>query len=87
MATTLPLAGLQAQYTFAPMANLIYTRDQQITTGRGIVIGRLRSSQRQRECNLMRLCFKKLGMPVVGEIEAPGYLEGGDFFPAGPELR
>jgi arginine deiminase len=23
---------------------------------------------------------------VVGEIEAPGYLEGGDFFPAGKDL-
>ena len=26
------------------------------------------------------------GLPVVGEIEAPGYLEGGDFFPAGRDL-
>ena len=26
------------------------------------------------------------GLPVVGEIEPPGYLEGGDFFPAGRDL-
>lgn len=26
------------------------------------------------------------GMQVVGEIEAPGYLEGGDFFAAGRDL-
>ena len=26
------------------------------------------------------------GLPVVGEIRAPGYLEGGDFFPAGRDL-
>ena len=25
----------------------------------------------------------RAGLPVVGEIEAPGFLEGGDFFPAG----
>jgi hypothetical protein len=23
------------------------------------------------------------GLPVIGDIEAPGFLEGGDFFPAG----
>ena len=79
-------AGLNPEYTFAPLANLIYSRDQQITTAKGIVMGRLRLSQRQREVAIMRLCFLKLGMPVVGEIAAPGYLEGGDFFPAGPEL-
>jgi arginine deiminase len=55
----------------------------QITTCRGVVSGRLRSQQRQLEVELMRFCFRKLGLPVVGEIEAPGYLEGGDFFPAG----
>ena len=26
------------------------------------------------------------GLPVVGVIEPPGYLEGGDFFPAGRDL-
>lgn len=25
-------------------------------------------------------------MPIVGEIEAPGFLEGGDFFPMGQDL-
>lgn len=34
----------------------------------------------------MRLCFSKLGMPVIGEIHEPGFLEGGDYFPAGPDL-
>jgi hypothetical protein len=24
----------------------------------------------------MRFCFNKLGLPVVGEVKAPGYLEG-----------
>lgn len=26
------------------------------------------------------------GLPVVGEIEEPGFLEGGDFFAAGEDL-
>jgi hypothetical protein len=41
--------GLTATYTFEPLSNLVYTRDQQITTCKGIVMGRLRSQQRQRE--------------------------------------
>lgn len=53
--------GLSASYTFQPLSNLVYTRDQQITTANGIVMGRLRSSQRQLEVDLMRFCFQKLG--------------------------
>lgn len=44
--------GLTATYTFEPLSNLVYTRDQQITTCKGIVMGRLRSQQRQREVSL-----------------------------------
>lgn len=39
----------------------MYTRDQQITTGKGIVMARLRSSVRELEVALMRFCFDKLG--------------------------
>lgn len=53
--------GLTASYTFEPLSNLVYTRDQQITTCKGIVMGRLRSQQRQKEVELMRYCFNKLG--------------------------
>eukprot|EP00887_Chlorella_sp_A99_P008184 scaffold12.g8184.t1 len=71
---------------FEPLSNLVYTRDQQITTCRGIVMGRLRSPQRSLEVSLMRFCLQKLGLPVVGEIAEGGFLEGGDFFPAGRDL-
>ena len=53
--------GLSASYTFQPLSNLVYTRDQQVTTCKGIVMGRLRSSQRQLEVEVMRFCFEKLG--------------------------
>lgn len=53
--------GLTASYTFEPLSNLVYTRDQQVTTGKGIVMGRLRSQQRQKEVELMAFCFNKLG--------------------------
>jgi arginine deiminase len=78
--------GLTATYEFKPLSNLVYTRDQQITTAGGVVMGRLRSPQRALEVDLMAFCFHKLGLPVLGGVTSPGYLEGGDFFPAGPGL-
>lgn len=78
--------GLTASYTFHPLSNLVYTRDQQITTCKGLVMGRLRSQQRQCEVQVMEFCFNKLGLPVIGRITAEGFLEGGDFFPCGQDL-
>lgn len=78
--------GLNATYSFQPLSNLVYTRDQQITTCRGIVMGRLRSPQRNLEVSLMRFCLQKLGLPVAGDVSEPGYLEGGDFVPASRDL-
>ncbi|KAG1663777.1 hypothetical protein FOA52_011828 [Chlamydomonas sp. UWO 241] len=78
--------GLSATYTFQPLSNLVYTRDQQITTCKGIVMGRLRSLQRLREVMVMNFVFRKLGLKVIGSIINPGYLEGGDFFPIGKDL-
>lgn len=78
--------GFSAEYSFSPLTNLVFTRDQQIVTSRGIVMGNLRSAQRKGEVKVMRFCFEKLGMSIAGEVEAPGFLEGGDFFPAGDDL-
>lgn len=72
-----------AAYSFKPLSNMVFTRDQQITTRKGIVMCRLSSLQRQNEVEVMKFCFKKLGFRVVGEIPPEGRLEGGDFFPAG----
>ena len=78
--------GLTASYSFEPLSNLVYTRDQQITTARGIVMGRLRSPQRNLEVSLMKFCIEKLGLKVLSGIEEPGYLEGGDFFAVNKDL-
>jgi arginine deiminase len=78
--------GLTASYSFQPLSNLVYTRDQQITTARGIVMGRLRSQQRTLEVDLMRFCLEKLGLNVIGGIDAPGFLEGGDFVAVNADL-
>ena len=55
--------GFISTYSFQPLANLVYMRDQQITTAKGIVLGSLRSHQRQREVDLMDFVFHKLGAP------------------------
>lgn len=77
---------LVVNYTYEPLVNLIFCRDQQITTARGVVMGRPRSRIRQREVEVMKFCFEKLGVPIIGNVTAPGTLEGGDFFPAGIDL-
>ena len=78
--------GFTARYVFDPLTNAQFTRDQQITSAKGIVLARLRSTQRRLEVDLMHFCFRKIGLPVIGAIKHPGYLEGGDFFPAGKDL-
>lgn len=78
--------GFTASYKFEPLTNITFVRDQQITTREGIVMGRLRSSQRAREVDIMLHCLQKVGLKVIGHIPAPGYLEGGDFFPADEEF-
>ncbi|PRP87144.1 hypothetical protein PROFUN_01406 [Planoprotostelium fungivorum] len=69
--------------SFSPLSNLVFCRDQQITTNRGVVLGQLNSITRAPERVITRFCFNKLGMKIIGEIPEGGALEGGDFFPAG----
>ena len=71
--------------TFCPLGNLVFCRDQQITTKKGVVIGRSRTSQRQFEQIVMKQVFKNLKADIIGEV-VKGYLEGGDFFVARENL-
>jgi len=71
--------------TFCPLGNLVFCRDQQITTQKGVVIGRSRTSQRKYEHILMKQVFKNLKVDIIGEVKE-GYLEGGDFFVARENL-
>jgi len=77
---------LIASYTLNPLGNLVFTRDQQIVTRAGIVMGRLNSIQRSHEVEVMKFCWERLGYQVVGEIPEPFTLEGGDFIPSGRDL-
>ena len=65
----------------SPLANTVFTRDQQITTAKGVVIGRFGAQQRRDENELMSFVWPQLGIQPIGRIESPGTIEGGDFIP------
>jgi len=70
---------------FTPLGNLIFCRDQQITTKKGVVMGKTRTNQRKYEHVIMKQVFKNLNYEIIGEVKN-GYLEGGDFFVARENL-
>ena len=61
--------GLKAEYSENPVMNLFYTRDQLITTAKGIVIGRMNSPQREKGCDILQFCLEKIGMKPLHRIE------------------
>lgn len=67
--------------SFNALSNLYFTRDQQICTDKGIVIGRMAKSLRRDEPEVTKLAFGGLNVAPVYEIKK-GCLEGGDFIPA-----
>ena len=71
---------------FCPLGNLVFCRDQQITTKKGVVMGRSRTAQRKYEHIIMKQVFKNLKVDIIGEIPENGFLEGGDFFVARENL-
>jgi N-dimethylarginine dimethylaminohydrolase len=56
----------------------IYVRDASVVSPRGMILCRMGKSARRREPAAQREVFERLGVPVVGAIEPPGTLEGGD---------
>lgn len=65
----------------SPLANIVFTRDQQIITAKGVIIGRFGAHQRESENDLMKMVWPQIGVTPIATIEPPGTLEGGDFIP------
>ncbi len=63
------------------LANLIYMRDQQFVTDRGLVLGALKMPARQGETELTEIGLSSLGLTPIYRMNNP--FEGGDFLPAG----
>jgi arginine deiminase len=57
--------------------NMTYTRDLAAVFGRGAVIMGPHLKGRQGDQRMMARAFARLGVPVLGAIEPPGFLEGG----------
>ncbi|MEK6901038.1 MAG: arginine deiminase family protein, partial [Nanoarchaeota archaeon] len=75
--------GVKQQTKTTPLGNLVFLRDQQITTDKGVVVGNMNSLQREPETHFMKLVYQALGFTPIYEVSAQERLEGGDFIPAG----
>ncbi len=76
--------GLEARYIHAPLMNMYFMRDQSINTPCGAILGRMNSSQRALEVDIVEACYNQLGIKPVYRVNGPdSYLEGGDYLPFG----
>jgi N-dimethylarginine dimethylaminohydrolase len=56
----------------------IYVRDASVVCDRGVILCSMGKPQRAGEPAAQALAYRALGIPVVGSIQPPGRLEGGD---------
>ena len=76
------LTECDVEVVFLPPAELtldaIYVRDPAVAAHDGIILGRMGKPTRRKEPAAMRTFFEKHDIPILGAIEGPGLLEGGD---------
>ena len=74
--------GVMVQ-SLSPHENLtldsVYTRDATIVTPKGLVICNMGKVSRSAEPKINAKNYMEIGFSVLGEIETPGTVEGGDF--------
>jgi N-dimethylarginine dimethylaminohydrolase len=56
----------------------IYVHDPALTIGSGIVLGRMGKAERRIETEAFETYCRKHDIPILGQIQEPGLLEGGD---------
>lgn len=64
----------------------LYVRDASIMSARGAILCHMGKPARFAEPDAQAAAYAALGVPVIGRIEPPGRLEGGDFTWLGPRL-
>ncbi len=62
------------------LADATFPYDPSLMTGAGAILLRPGKSLREPEISLHVELYERLGVPVIGSIEAPGTAEGGDSF-------
>tara|TARA_R110000787_G_scaffold31206_4_gene83047 strand:- start:194 stop:1042 length:849 start_codon:yes stop_codon:yes gene_type:complete len=60
------------------LADAMFTHDPSLVTDKGAVILRMGKPGRMAEPDLHESAYKAAGIPILGRIEAPGSVEGGD---------
>jgi len=70
-------------YKINPATNHFFQRDPQITTDKGVVLGRMKNRVRDYETLLAEHVFENLGITPLYRVNHHGTLEGGDYIPAG----
>ena len=60
------------------LADSVFTHDPSLMTDHGAIILSMGKALRQPEPGLHAAAYERLGIPVLGRIEAPGQVEGGD---------
>jgi len=68
---------------FLPTDNLtsldsIYTHDPCIISNAGVILCSMGKQERHHEPNAIKNYFNSINVPILGQIESPGTLEGGD---------
>ena len=56
----------------------IYTHDPCIVTNSGVILCNMGKEQRSNEPDNIETYFQSIDVPILGRIESPGHLEGGD---------
>lgn len=60
------------------LADSMFTHDPSLMTDHGAVILRMGKTLRLPENDLHEAAYRKAGIPILGRIQAPGTVEGGD---------
>jgi N-dimethylarginine dimethylaminohydrolase len=60
------------------LADAMFTHDPSLVTGHGAILLRMGKARRAAEPALHGAFYRASAMPLVGKIEAPGQVEGGD---------
>ena len=56
----------------------IYTHDPCVVTNSGVILCNMGKEQRSNEPDNIETYFQSIDVPILGRIESPGHLEGGD---------
>lgn len=69
-----------------PLADAVFTHDPSLVTERGAILLNMGKDLRAGEPAAHRAFYEKANIPILGEIQAPGNLEGGDCVWLSPDL-